>query len=133
MIDISYVEMQKTKHFLAKHTDIQRMFRQATERVKSVYYTLLVFGSFAKGLEIVTSDLDILIIAPNRQTGEEIDLVLQNEAIFLHRRLQSIVLSETEFIGNLSSKQLNVITESFRNHIIITGIEGFYNGVRQAI
>ena len=128
-----YVEMLRAKYFLDKHTELKSFFQSIKEKVKTTYYSLVVFGSFAKGKETTTSDVDLLIVAPNRPVGEEIERIITSEGLLLGRKVQPIVLDEKEFVENLASKKLNVIVEAFKNHIIITGVEGFYNGVKQTI
>ncbi len=130
---IFYAEMLRTKDFLDKHKELKSFFGNVLENVKEVFYSLAVFGSFAKGAETKTSDLDILVIAPSRAIGEEIIRIINSEALLLKRKIQSIVLDEKEFVQGLSEKKINVINEAFKNHIIITGVEGFYNGVKQAL
>ncbi len=127
-----YAEMLRTKEFLQKHKELKLFFNDATEKAKKLYYTLAVFGSFAKNTETPQSDVDILIIAPTRETGEEIGRIVTSQAIILKRKVQPIVLDEKEFISNLASKEPNAVVEAFKNHIIITGIEAFYKGVVQA-
>lgn len=128
-----YVEMLRAKEFLGKHSDMKMFFANVLGNMKALYYTLVVFGSFAKGKETRASDLDMLIIAPTRAIGEEVERMMNHESLFLKRKIQSIVLDEGEFVENLASKKLNIVTEAFKSHIIIAGMEGFYNGVKRAL
>ena len=133
LTSVYYVEMLRAKDFLDKHGDLKTFFTTVKEKIKNGYYTLVVFGSFAKGKEAKTSDVDLLIIVPNREIGEEIERIVSSEALLLGRKVQPIVLDEKEFVDNLSSKKLNVVVDAFKNHIIITGVEAFYNGVKQTL
>ncbi|MBI4145313.1 nucleotidyltransferase domain-containing protein [Candidatus Woesearchaeota archaeon] len=128
-----YVELLRSKDFLDKHGELQSFFQNVAEKVKTPFYSVVIFGSFAKGAETKTSDLDILIIVPSRDAGEEIVRVINAEALLLKRKVQSIVLDEKEFVQSLSEKKLNVVVEAFKNHVIIAGVEGFYHGVRQTL
>ena len=128
-----YVEMLRTKEFLDDHSEMKTFFTNVLKNLKTLYYTLIVFGSFAKGKETRTSDLDVIIIAPTRAIGEEVERMMSHESLFLKRKMQTVVLDEVEFVENLASKKLNVVVEAFKNHIIIAGMEGFYNGVKQAL
>ncbi len=131
LASVYFVEMLRTKKFLDKHDDLKTFFTTVKDKVKNIHYTLVVFGSFAKGKETKTSDVDLLIIAPTHAIGEEIERIVSSEALLLGRKVQSMVLDEKEFVENLASKKLNVVVEAFKNHIIITGVEGFYGGVKQ--
>jgi len=130
---IGFVEMLRKNDFLSKHKDINTFFEDALYKVKELYYTIVIFGSFAKGKEHKESDMDLLIIAPTRAIAEEIQRVINSESLFLNRKVQSITLDEKEFISNLADKKLNVVVEAFKNHIIITGVESFYNGAKQVV
>lgn len=133
LTSVCYVEMLRTNKFLDKHSYMKTFFSAIREKVKAMYYTLVVFGSFAKGKETKMSDLDLLIIAPTRQVSEEIERVVQSEALLLGRKVQTIVVDGREFVENLGSKKLNVVVEAFKNHLIVNGVEGFYNGIQQAL
>jgi len=131
LTQVYYAELLRTKDFLDKHKELKSFFQNVQEKVRTHFYTLVVFGSFAKETETKTSDLDVLIITPSRSTGEEITRIISSEALLLNRKVQPIVLDEKEFVKSLAEK--NVVIEAFKNHIIITGVEAFYHGVRQTI
>ncbi|MCX6708610.1 MAG: nucleotidyltransferase domain-containing protein [Candidatus Woesearchaeota archaeon] len=133
LTQVHYVEMLRAQDFLRKHHELNIFFKSTMEKIKESFYTLLVFGSYAKGTEGKHSDIDVLIITPSREPGEEIERIINAESIFLKRKVQTIVLDEKEFTANLSDKKLNVVQEAFKNHVIITGVESFYNGVKRAL
>ena len=133
LTSVLFVEMIRKRTFLLKHKNLERFFVNVLEKTKEIYFTLVIFGSFAKDKERKNSDLDLLIIAPARDIAEEIQRIINSEAFLLKRNIQSILLDEKEFISNLSDKKLNVVVEAFKNHIIITGIESFYEGVKKSL
>lgn len=133
LTQVHYVEMLRAQDFLRKHHELNIFFKSTMEKIREPFYTLLVFGSYAKGTEAKHSDIDMLIITPSREPGEEIERIINTESIFLKRKVQTIVLDEKEFTANLSDKKLNVVQEAFKNHVIITGVESFYNGVKQTL
>ena len=98
-----------------------------------MFYSLIVFGSFAKGTPTPKSDLDILIITPKINEGEEIGRIIHTENIFIKRTANYIILEEKEFTSALQEKQLNVQKEAFKNHVLIAGVESFYNAIKQTI
>lgn len=128
---VYYVESLRAKNFLAKNSDVRALVEGALHRIPRLYFSLVIFGSFAKGAQTKTSDLDLLIISPNQEVGEEIARIIHGESMHLRFRVHPIIVGEKEFIDNLKDKRTNVITEAFRNHIIIEGLEGFYNGVKK--
>lgn len=130
---VFYVEALRTEEFFRKHPDVRVCLKNCIGKMKQIFGTLIVFGSFAQGKETKTSDIDILIITPTRSTGEEIERLLNSESVFLKHALHTIVVDEKEFIANLMNKEITVVGEAFKNHIILTGVESFYRGVQQTI
>ncbi len=127
---IYYGELLRANNFLQAHKEIASFFNAVREKVKTIFYSLVVFGSFAKGTEAAHSDLDLLIIAQSRELGEEIEGVINAEAILLKTKVHVIILAETDFIAGLKEKKPNISTEVLKNHLIIAGVEAFYNAIR---
>ncbi len=130
---IQFVEMIRRDKFFQKHKDFEVFFQNVFDKIKYIHFTLIIFGSFVNGKENKESDLDLLILAPKREISEEIQRLINSESVLLKRKIHSITLNEEEFMSNLSDKKLNVVVEAFKNHILITGIESFYNGVKKEI
>ncbi len=133
MASIFYVENLRKEEFLQKNRELRIFFQDVLESIKEQYYTLLIFGSFAKKTEKKNSDVDLLIISPERGRGQEIERIINAKTLLLKRQVQVIVLDENEFINNLSSKKLNVVKEAFQHHLILFGAEAFYAGVKRAL
>jgi predicted nucleotidyltransferase/predicted transcriptional regulator len=133
LTQVYYVEMLRARDFLNKHQELKSFFNSVVEKIKTPFYSLVVFGSFAKGTETRASDLDLLVIAPLRSAGEEIVRIIDAEALLLKRKIQPLVLDEKEFVQSLSEKKVNVAIEAFKNHVIIAGVEAFYRAVHQTI
>ncbi len=134
--DLTWVycgEMLRANEFLKTHDELASFFNNVKDKIKTVFYSLVVFGSFAKGTETKNSDLDLLIIAQSRELGEEIERIISAETVLLKTKVHAIVLAETEFTAGLKEKQINISTEALKNHVIIAGIEAFYNALRQTI
>lgn len=130
---ICYSEMLRRDSWLKKHPEFTVFFRDVLEKIKEINYIMLIFGSFAKQKETKNSDLDLMVIASSKEVGDKIELVINSQTIFLKRKVHALILDETEFLANLSGKELNVVKEALKNHLILTGAEAFYNGVRQAL
>jgi len=132
LTQVYYGEMLRANNFLQAHKEISSFFSTVREKVKTIFYSLVVFGSFAKGTETKNSDLDLLIIAQSRELGEEIERVITSETILLKTKVHIILLAETDFIAGLKEKKISIATEALKNHLIIAGVEAFYNALRQA-
>lgn len=131
--EVCFVEKLKARKFIDKYSPIRDFLNEVMGKTKQIYYSIVVFGSFAKGKETKNSDLDILIIAPEKSVAEEIERIINAESVTVAAGIQAIAISESDFIANLADKKPNVVIEAFKNHIIITGAESFYNGVRIAL
>lgn len=131
--EICLVEALKARMFLERHKPIGHFFNAVTDKTRHMYYNLIIFGSFAKGKETKSSDLDILIIAPEKKAAEEIERIINAESVTVAAGIHAIAISEADFIANLADKKPNVVIEAFKSHIIITGAESFYNGVKIAL
>jgi predicted nucleotidyltransferase/biotin operon repressor len=79
LTSVYYGELLRANSFLQKHKEISSFFNAVREKVKTIFYSLIVFGSFAKGTETKNSDLDLLIIAQSREFGEEIERVINSD------------------------------------------------------
>lgn len=128
---IYFAEMLRAKEFLNKHSELKLFFEDIKKNTRTMFYSLVIFGSFAKGTETNHSDIDLLVITTTKATGEEIERVISSAASFLKRKVQTILLDEKEFKSSLKEKNITVATEAFKNHLIISGVEAFYQGVNQ--
>lgn len=75
---------------------------------------IVIFGSYAKGTAKRDSDIDIYVDTKNRKTKEEIKSI--NSRIMVK-------------IGNFDLDSL-LIKEIIKNHIIIKGVEEFYEKIK---
>lgn len=122
--DLAYIESIRKEAFLRKHTLIKIHINNFLARCKNKFFILLVFGSYASGKETRKSDIDLLLITPA-------------EGIELERSLKAVLSSMEEFhITSITGdnfiemlkkrEELNVVNETFNNHIILYGAEQYY-------
>lgn len=130
---VYYAEMLRAKEFVKHYPEFESFFEKIIQKCKDMFYSIIVFGSYAKGTPTKFSDIDILVITPIRDKGEEIGRIIHTENTFIKTKANYIVLEEKEFTSALAEKQLNVQKEAFKNHVIIAGVEPFYNTVKQTI
>lgn len=128
---IYYVEMLRAKEFKNNHPELKIFFNDISDKTKEMFYCLVIFGSFAKGTETKNSDIDILIITPKRDRGEEIGRIIHTQNILINKQANYIILEDKEFTNALLEKGINVQKEAFKNHILVTGVEAFYNAIKQ--
>lgn len=99
--------------FLEKNPKFKAIINEIRDFSKS--QLIIIFGSYAKGLEIKKSDLDIFV---------EKDLNSKSEKRKLEEIHRILSIKEGEF-----DKNSNLIKEIIEDHIIIKGVERFYEKV----
>ncbi|MFH1377051.1 MAG: nucleotidyltransferase domain-containing protein [Candidatus Woesearchaeota archaeon] len=111
IISKSYIlkaELHKLIIFLSKHPELSVIFEDILK--KNDKDLIVLFGSYAKGIEKKNSDIDIYIETKDRNVKRNIESV--NSRIRVK-------------IGEFDTKSL-LIKEIIKNHIIIQGVEHFY-------
>ena len=120
-------ELRKQEIF--KNKDIKLVYNRIKE-VKSPFYCLILFGSYANKTNQKGSDIDLCLITDNPKISKEVQSILSITPIDIH--LQDF--SSEHFIQMLKSKEFNVGNEIVKNNIIFYGLESFYemvNNVKQ--
>lgn len=95
------------------------------KRLRSTFYILLVFGSYAKKTYTKHSDLDLMFIVPDR-AEDSMEKEIQNITSTLPLNLHVHIFKETDFKAMKNSKEITVGSEAMRHNIILHGIESYY-------
>jgi predicted nucleotidyltransferase len=114
------------KHDLLKNKNLLVMLNEIKNNLYSKFFTLLLYGSYAKNKQTNKSDIDLIFIVPNK-TEEEFDIEIKNIIKSIPLPIHYLVFSENQFLEMLNNKELNVGKEAFKNNIILYGIENYYN------
>ena len=124
------VENKRKETFLKKNTGIKIILRDIQEQIKNPYYTLIIFGSYAKGQQHKNSDLALLnhTIEPGVFSDiETIERRTHSVSSLRPTKIHPVIISYEDFEEMLQSKEeLNVGKEVMLNHIIIFGAEAYY-------
>ncbi|MBI2549235.1 nucleotidyltransferase domain-containing protein [Candidatus Woesearchaeota archaeon] len=124
------VEIEETKkEELFKSKSLKLIYKRIKD-VKSPFYCLILFGSYANKTNQKGSDIDLCLITDNQQISRDINAILSITPISVH--LQEF--NSDQFLAMLKSKEFNVGNEIVRNNIILYGVEAFYelvNDVKQ--
>jgi predicted nucleotidyltransferase len=86
---------------------------------------VLLFGSYAKGGQKASSDIDILII--NRK-GEK-SISFSKYEILFRKRINPIFVTKVELEQMLRDKEENVGKQALKDHIVLNNPEGFWEAV----
>lgn len=94
--------------------------------------SIVVFGSYVKGEADERSDYDILVICDNKKDHKKIEKAIRAQSFQHGIKLQSWVMTTEMIIDHLREKEINVVKEAFRNHIILYGYESFWRNIQEA-
>ena len=86
---------------------------------------VLLFGSYAKGSEHTSSDIDLLII---NQKGNKTLSFSKYETLF-KKNINPIFITKSEFITMIHDKDENVGKQALKNHVILKNPELFWEYV----
>ena len=124
------LELKRKKEFMDKFPWIQIMLDDILDGIKSPFFTLIVFGSYAKKTHTKKSDLDLLVIVENKKSIKEIENAIQNTYTKVKKGLNFVDIDEfKEMIQN--PQKFNIGNEARKHHIILHGAEAYYQILNQ--
>lgn len=123
-----YISQRHAMKKLAKN--ITNALQEIIISTKNPFYTLLVFGSYAKGTATSKSDLDLLFVVSDKNIEHQINAAVKKSATLNNLQINHIILAIEEFKSAL--KEPSVATEAHKKHFIIHGGELFYEMINNA-
>lgn len=120
---LTYIEAIRASRFFQKHKDIELLLNDLTSKITSPFFTIMLFGSYIKEKEIAESDLDILIIIPDRDFEKEVESAVGAIQHVSPIGIHETILTDIEFIELLKQKKPNVAWEAIDNRIVPYGAE----------
>ena len=121
-------ETRKKSGFYEEHKVLKAYFSDFLGDLKRYsIHSLLIFGSYASGKETSKSDLDILVILENKKQSDSVHKLINNAFKLSDVEINPIVIGRKDFVEMLVNKsRLNIGKEALKNHIILYGIERFW-------
>jgi len=110
---------------LLKNKNIIVMLNDLKSKIKSKFFILLIFGSYAKKTQNKNSDIDLMFIVPNN-SEEFFEKEINKAIISLPLPIHNLVFTEKQFLEMINAKEQNVGKEALNNNIILYGIETYY-------
>ena len=107
--------------------------RKLISKIKTTFLILLITGSYAKGKQKETSDVDIVILCDDRQNPGSILSQIKLESELMSPEAHPYVFTQSQFYEMLTNKEENYGKESARNNLIITGGREYYSILLEAI
>ena len=130
---IALIESIRWHDFAQGHRDVDLLISDIIARSALPFFTLVVFGSYAKGTAIEASDLDILIIIPDRKFEASMDIAIKSATSLSTITLHPIIVSYTEFLDMLRENKINVAKEVLEARYVTYGAEPFYTMVGRTL
>lgn len=106
---------------LLKNTDIRLIYERIKE-IKDPFFTLLIFGSYAKKKQAKNSDIDICLMTDNEEINKKIKKTLN----LIPSDIHLLDFTAEEFMEMLETRKNNVGKEIVNDNVILFGIENFY-------
>lgn len=106
----------------------QPVIKKITNELDTKFIVVL-FGSYAKGKETETSDIDILVI---NKDGKK-SLSFSKYELLFKKKINPIFITRKEFKGMLKDKEENVGKQALKEHIILNNPEGFWGCVLNGV
>ena len=117
------VEMVRAEEIMKKYNTI-RLIVQDLERVRSLQYICVLFGSHADQTAKRDSDIDLLFIIP-----EDYDTNIFEKSVKGAITIKDVDISITTERGVIdmwnTSQRVNVANEILKKHIVLRGAEAF--------
>ena len=95
------------------------------------FFTFIVGGSYAEGIQTKKSDLDVCVIVDDAADTQKIQRMLENKIMI--PRLHPFVFRKSEFVKMLLSKEANYGRMLFRKRLIAFGAGNYYLMIREAV
>ena len=120
-IEIYEAEDERGRNIL-KNSNLKQLHKEIMRRLNNASFIVLLFGSYAKGKQTKSSDIDLMFISNEKDFEEKVNNILSLIPLKTHL----VIFTEEEFIRMKDSRKPNVIKEAIEHNIILYGIESFY-------
>jgi predicted nucleotidyltransferase len=100
---------------------------------ETAYFSLVIFGSYAKRQEKKDSDLDILIFIENEKDTRQIQARIESIKRRSIIELDAHIISVKDFREMLANEEENLGKEIARNHLVYSNTGMFYKSIEKWI
>ncbi|KYK27373.1 hypothetical protein AYK26_03885 [Euryarchaeota archaeon SM23-78] len=127
--------IDEKEHFLNKRAALKSLFQELVNKItnKIEVLSIILFGSYAKGIATESSDIDLLVICEKKDKNNIIQREIGALETMYDYEINQIVVNSRVFKNMITNKdELNVGKEVLSNHIILYGAETFWKIVLEA-
>jgi predicted nucleotidyltransferase len=130
---LAYIESIRANRFFENHKDIEIIVNDINSKITLPFFTLMLFGSHVKGTASAGSDLDMLLIIPERKFEKEVASAVGSVQRVSPVGIHEVILTESEFRELLKQKTPNVAWEAIDNRIVPYGAEALFKMLGEAL
>lgn len=117
-----YRAENERKEEILQNSNINQLYKEIMPKLHTSFFVMLIFGSYAKGKQTKTSDIDLLFISNIKDFENNLSNILS----ILPLKTHALTFTEEEFIRMKDAKKPNVVHEAMKNNIILYGMETYY-------
>jgi predicted nucleotidyltransferase len=115
-----------------KHIPLNDMERIAS-KIPTGFFIFIITGSYAKGMQKKSSDIDVVIICDDSTEPKKIYAELRHDCEMNIPKIHLYVFRKSEFLEMLLDKKANYGKEIARNNLILSGGDEYYRIIGEAI
>ena len=120
--DLAYIENLRKEDFFNKYDLIKIHVNNFIKKCSDKFFILIVFGSYAAGKATKKSDVDLLLVSDNPKLEKEL-----KSSLAVYDKFHITSVDDKSFLEMLNKREeLNVVNETFNNHIILYGAEQYF-------
>jgi predicted nucleotidyltransferase len=128
---IALIESLRWLDFTRKRSDVGLLVTDIVSKSELPYFTLVVFGSYAKGTMTKRSDLDMLFVIPDRKFEDTVETAIKSARALSNVPVHDVVVTYAEFASMLRETKINVAKEALEARYVGYGAEAFYTLLRR--
>jgi predicted nucleotidyltransferase len=128
---INHIAYIDTKNYLDLNID-KKLINSIIDDVDAAY-SLVIFGSYAKGKQKNDSDLDLCFLISLKQDEKRIKPYVENIKLKSIIDIDDHYITRQDFIKMLRWKKENLAKQIFRDNIVVFNHMIYYNTINEAI
>jgi len=123
---IAFIESLRWREFSRRHPDIGLLVSTLISKSDLPYLTVAVFGSYAKETATEKSDLDMLVVIPDRIFANAVEAAIESAKVLSNVPLHDVIVTYAEFVDMLKEMRITVAREVLEARYVAYGAEPFY-------
>ncbi len=124
------LSVSKTEAFLGRDVTLDKMFGELVGNLRKAapneLLCVVLFGSYARGEEKASSDVDLLIISSTFDVGEKLERECGGIEYRYGKEIAPLITTASEFVKMLRSKKRMVAHEVKEDGIVLYGFENYF-------